>query len=561
MADRIVGREGVEPPLPLLTDKNRPFWTGGERGELLMPKCQSCGGIQHPPMPCCYHCGSDDIVIAPMSGHAIVMGCTVNYQQWLPDFPCPYAVAEVAIDDDPRVRLTTTIVNCDPETVYVGMPVKVVFEQHDDVWLPLFEPTGEPKAELPPLHESAEFIRQQVRPMVSPDKYEDKVALTGIGMSRLGRRLLVDPLSLTVEACRKAVEDAGLSFADIDGLSTYPSGGPLGGMAEGGVTALEDALRIRPTWYNGGGEVPGPGGAVTTAMLAVAAGLCKHVLCFRTLWQASYQHLQRTGQLKGESRGGRLSGQMEWLFPFGAASPMNHLATKASQHMARYGTTKETLGYIAINARNNASLNPTAVYRDRFTMDDYMNARGVTSPFGLLDCDVPIDGAVAVIVSAKDVARDLAKPPVFVEAVGTQLIERVAWDQSMLTHEPQVIGPAAHMWSRTSMKPADCDVALLYDGFTFNCLSWIEGLGFCEIGEAKDFLQGGHNIALDGIIPVNPHGGQLSHGRLHGFGFIHEAVTQLRGEGGARQVKDVNVAVVSSGGLTPGSAFLLKNQA
>ena len=131
-------------------------------------------------------------------------------------------------------------------------------------------------------------------------------------------------------------------------------------------------------------------------------------------------------------------------------------------------------------------------------MDDYMTARLISTPFGLYDCDVPADASIAVIVSHVDTVADLRSRPVFVEAVGTQMTERVTWDQSTMTHEPQVLGPAAHLWSRTSMRPDDVDVALLYDGFSFNCLSWLEGLGFCGIGEAKDFLEGGKNIALQG---------------------------------------------------------------
>ena len=190
-----------------------------------------------------------------------------------------------------------------------------------------------------------------------------------------------------------------------------------------------------------------------------------------------------------------------------------------------------------------------------------VTARLITTPFGLFDCDVPCDGAVAVIVSAVDAARDLARPPVLVEAAGTQIIERLEWDQSTLTHEPQVLGQAAHLWTRTSLRPGDVDVAELYDGFTFNCLSWIEAPGFCGIGEAKDFLDGGKNIARDGLLPLNTHGGQLSHGRTHGMGLVHEAVVQLRGEGGPRQVPAARVAVVSTGGLTPSGAMLLRADA
>jgi acetyl-CoA acetyltransferase len=198
------------------------------------------------------------------------------------------------------------------------------------------------------------------------------------------------------------------------------------------------------------------------------------------------------------------------------------------------------------------------VYRDPLTMDDYLSARPVTTPFGLYDCDVPCDGAVAVVVSHVDTVPDLRAPIVRVEAVGTALNERISWDQGTLLHEPVLRGAAQHLWSRTEMHPGDVDVAEIYDGFTFNCLSWLEMLGFCAPGEGGPFVEGGKRIALDGELPLNTHGGQLSAGRLHGYGFLHEACVQLRGEGGARQVRDVpEVAVVTTGGGHPGGAWLL----
>ncbi|MCB1016008.1 MAG: thiolase family protein, partial [Acidimicrobiales bacterium] len=178
--------------------------------------------------------------------------------------------------------------------------------------------------------------------------------------------------------------------------------------------------------------------------------------------------------------------------------------------------------------------------------------------FGLYDCDVPCDAALAVIVSAADVAGDLPHPAIRVEAVGTQVNERISWDQDTVTHEPQVLGQAAHLWTRTSLTAADVDLALLYDGFTFNAVSWLEALGFCELGGAQDWIDGGRRIALDGDLPVNPHGGQLSEGRTHGFGFLYEAVTQLRGDAGERQVADARTAVVTSGGGTPSGVLLLQ---
>ena len=544
-------------PLPAITAENQFFWTSGADGLLRFQECESCDALIHPPQPVCRYCRSRELDIRTVSGYATLIGFTVSHRFTVPGLPTPYVVAQVAIEEDPRVRLTTNAVECDPDELELGMRMEVVFEHVEDVWLPHFRP-ADPQIPLAPMPsdeiEPTEF-RQHVRPMATPEKFEDKVALTGIGTSQIGRRLMVPPLWLTVEACEAAIADAGLTFEDIDGLSSYPGAGAFGGFAEGGVSALEAALGIQPTWYNGGPETFGPGGSLIAAMLAVAGGLARHVLCFRTLWEATYTETAR----RGEINAARPARGPSWMTPFGATSAAHTLAQNAQRHFHRYGTTRETLGWIALNQRANAALNLTAIYREPLTMDDYLSARTITTPFGLYDCDVPCDGAIAVIVSAKDAARDLAKPPILVEAVGTQILERIEWDQSTLTHEPQVLGQAAHLWSRTDLRPADVDVAELYDGFTFNCLSWIEALGFCGIGEAKDFLDGGKNIARDGVLPLNTHGGQLSHGRTHGMGLIHEAIVQLRGEAGVRQVPDARVAVVSSGGLTPSGAILFRS--
>src|SRR5581483_8643656 len=492
-----------ERPLPALSPENEGFWTSGADGVLRLPRCRGCGALLHPSLVVCPSCHAEQPELVAVSGGATVLGFTVNYQQWLPGYAPPYVIAVVAIDEDPGVRLTTNIVNAAPESVHVGMAVQVVFERQDDVWFPLFEPVpGAPDRDVvPPLPEVT------VRPMASTEKFERKVAISGIGMSAVGRRLMRAPLPLTVDACLAAIADAGLEPSDIDGLSTYPGGGmgATSGHSEGGVAAVEEALRVRPTWHNGGPELSGQTGSVITAMLAVAAGLCRHVLCFRTVWEATHAELVRTGRIH-EGRG-RISGDMQWRIPFGALSAANWIGCNASQYFHRFGGDREALGWIALNARANAARNPAAVYRDPLTMDDYFNARMITTPFGLYDCDVPCDGSVAIIVSAVDAARGLRRPPVLVEAVGTQITERVSWDQGTVTHEPQVFGPGRHLWSRTDLRPGDVDVAELYDGFTFNCLSWIEALGFGEVGEAPAFLAGGKRIALDGELPLNTHGG------------------------------------------------------
>ncbi|MGW6810925.1 thiolase C-terminal domain-containing protein [Nocardia sp. NPDC055050] len=547
--------ETTQRPPPPITPETAFYWASGADGRLRITRCRSCAALIHPPQPVCRYCRGDHLEISVVSGFATLIGFTVNQRFAVPGLPAPYVVAQVALEEDSRVRLTTNVIDCDPADLVLGQRMAVVFQQAGSAWLPLFRPAdpASPPAAMPvdPIDPAA--VREHVRPMASREKFEDKVAFTGIGRSEIGRRLMADPLSLTLAACRAAVADAGLDLDDIDGLSTYPGSGNFGPFSEGGVTAVESALGIRPTWYNGSAETFGPGGSVIAAMLAVASGLARHVLCFRTVWESTYAEHVRAGTITPS--GGITD---PWLTPFGAISAAHLLAQTAQRHFHRYGTDRETLGWIALNQRANAALDPSAIYRDPLTMDEYLSARTITTPFGLYDCDVPCDGAVAVIVSARETVADLAQPPVFVEAVGTQIIERLEWDQSTLTHEPQVLGQAAHLWSRTTLGPDDVDVAELYDGFTFNCLSWIEALGFCGIGEAKDFLQGGKNIARDGVLPLNTHGGQLSHGRTHGMGLIHEAITQLRGGAGQRQIPAARVAVVSSGGLTPSGVMLLR---
>jgi hypothetical protein len=138
----------------------------------------------------------------------------------------------------------------------------------------------------------------------------------------------------------------------------------------------------------------------------------------------------------------------EWRFPFGAMSAAHWIGMNANQYLHRYGATREMLGWIALNGRANAARNPAAIYRDPMTMDDYLSARPITSPFGLYDCDVPCDASIAVVVSDASVGPDLPKPAVRVEAVGTQILERVSWDQDTVTHEPQVLGQSAPICGR-----------------------------------------------------------------------------------------------------------------
>ncbi|MET0883062.1 MAG: thiolase family protein [Acidimicrobiales bacterium] len=382
---------------------------------------------------------------------------------------------------------------------------------------------------------------------------ERGAVISGVGQSQVGRRIYRDPLDLTIEGTFAALEHAGLTVADIDGISTYP--GALStppGFSGVGVTELQEALHLELNWFSGGMESPGQFGSVINAIAAVATGLCRHVVCFRTVWEASAQGDQgRASVTMGAGGGGsyRAEGFMQWTLPFGAPSAANWIGMMAQRHFHEFGTTREQLAQIALNARRNAQVNPKAIYRDPMTMDDYMDVRMVSEPLCLYDCDVPADGSTVVIVSAAETAGDLRRPPVKIEAVGSALHGRNSWDQFDDLTTMAARDAAAMMWERSDLTPADVDLVEAYDGFSFITLCWLEALGFCGRGEGGAFIEGGQRIARDGELPLNTQGGQLSAGRLHGYGFLHEACTQLWGEAGQRQVGgDPEVAVAAAGG-------------
>jgi acetyl-CoA acetyltransferase len=393
---------------------------------------------------------------------------------------------------------------------------------------------------------------------------ERRACITGVGQSEIGRRLYRDPLELTLDGCLAAIADAGLTPADIDGLSTYP--GPMGtpaGFSGAGAYEVMDALRLNCGWYGSGLETSGQLGSVINACLAVAAGLANHVLCFRSVWEGSAQGDKgRSAVMPGGGGGGgggfKAQGFMAWNLPFTAPSASIWIGMFAQRHFYKYGTTKEQMAWIPLNARKNAALNPNAIYREPMSMDDYMNARMITTPFGLFDCDAPCDGATAVIVSRRERAKDMRKTPLRVEAVGTRIAGRPSWDQFDDLSAMPNRDAGRQLWERTDLKPSDVQMAQLYDGFSWLTMSWLEALGLCGLGESGPFIDGGTRIARDGQLPLNTHGGQLSGGRLHGYGFLHEGATQMWGEAGDRQIATPpEVGVIAAGGGNTCGCLLL----
>ncbi|WP_296259662.1 MULTISPECIES: thiolase family protein [unclassified Pseudomonas] len=387
---------------------------------------------------------------------------------------------------------------------------------------------------------------------------ERNAVISGIGQSQVGRRLGRSGLDLTLEAVAQALADAGLTREDIDGVSSWPGySAEMPGFSPVSINALRDSLKLELNWYNAGNEATQMS-ALINACMAVACGQARHVLCFRTVLESSAAAQRAHAAHAAQGPAPRVSGYNEFLAPFDALSPANWVGLVASRYFHEFGASREQLGAIALNARKNAMLNPNAVYRDPLTMEQYLGSRMISTPLCLYDCDVPVDGATVLIVSHRDAAKDLRSLPVQVESICGPFKGHDSWDQMPDLTRYYAEEAGKRLWSRTDFKPKDVKLAELYDGFSMLTLLWLEALGFCGRGEAAAFVEGGQRIALDGELPLATHGGQLSAGRLHGMGYIHEAVVQLRGEGGARQVPNgPQLAVATNGGGPFAGAVLL----
>jgi acetyl-CoA acetyltransferase len=346
--------------------------------------------------------------------------------------------------------------------------------------------------------------------------------------------------ALEVAMIRQALDDAGLTLDDVDGVAC--AGQPAG---------LAEFLGIRPRYLDG----TTVGGSsyelhVEHAAAAIAAGLCDVVVGVYASTPRSNR--RRPGGGPG-GPGGPPPGPnpaFAWEVPFGLRLPIGAYALAASRHMAVYGTTPEQLAQIAVDTRRWAAMNPNARFRDPITVDDVLGSPMVVSPLHLLDCCLVTDGAGAYVITSAERARDLARPPVYVLGAAT------AGTHSMITEMPDltvtggaVSGPAA--FEMAGIKPDDVDLLMGYDSFTITALLHLEDLGFCAKGEGGPFVEDG-KLGPGGSLPMNTNGGGLSytHPGMYGMFLLVEAVRQLRGEAGERQIDDHRIAVAhGSGGV------------
>ena len=368
-----------------------------------------------------------------------------------------------------------------------------------------------------------------------------RVAVAGVGYSQAGRRTGLSYRELGRQSAMAAMADAGLTPADIDGVATWTGMGD--NPPDGDAMDLAFVLGFTPVdFFYSAARSPAFVDVAVHAISAVASGLCDTCIAFRLIRQQPSTG-DRLAAGKQETGPMPARGSAQWGAPFGsmaAAAGIGGLQMQA--HMSRFGTTEEQFAINAVNQRYHASLNDNALFREPLTIEDYFNARYIAKPCRLYDCDYPCDAGTAVIFTTAERARDLAKPPVLVEACTLSAIRNM--DMSLLEDFTQTSPAhcAEKLWSRTSLAAADVDVAELYDGFTIITFQWLEALGFCGLGESGPFIQEGHT-RLGGSLPVNTDGGACNVGRRHGANFCHEAVQQLRGESGVRQVPGAEVAV------------------
>ena len=347
---------------------------------------------------------------------------------------------------------------------------------------------------------------------------------------------------IMAECARGALEDAGLSLSDVDGL--FSAGISMGPM---GVVQLAEYLDIKPRHLDstniGGSSFVAH---VSHAAAAIHAGLCEVALILYGSTAASNSMAIGTGMGSG---GG--NPDAAFISPYGMTT-VGSYALIAQRHMHLYGTRSEQLAEIAVATRQHAALNPAAKMQRPITIEDVLESRVISSPLHLLDCCIISDGGGAVVVTSLERARDLAQPPVILRGCGEAVCHQEIGAPDLLTIAAHQSGQNA--FSMAGLAPQDVDFCTIYDSFTITLLATLENLGFCQPGEGGDFVSGGR-IAPGGALPVNPDGGGLSsnHPGMRGIFLVIEAVRQLRGGLGARQVGGAEIGLVHGTGGTLGT--------
>lgn len=381
---------------------------------------------------------------------------------------------------------------------------------------------------------------------------KNRTAIVGIGQTEFGKGLPGSELSLACQAISAAIDDAGLRAHNVDGLALYS-------MEDGREVevarnvGLGDITFFSQVGYGGGAGC----GAVGIAAMAVATGQCNVAVAWRARKRAA------KGSRPWAQVRERISGSGQWSRPFGLLRPVDEIAMLARRHMYEYGTTRDHLANVALAFRKHANRNPkAAMFEKSMTRDDYMAARWISEPLCLFDNCLETDGALAVVITSVERARDLPQPPAVIHAFGQGLNTQHQTMTNYFRDDP-LLGPAwacaEVLWRNADVGPNDVKVAQLYDAFSPLIPLSLEGYGFCARGEGGPFTDDGNIEWPHGRLPVNTSGGGMSEAYVHGFNLVLEGVRQIRGTSTA-QVDGADVSLVTSGEGVPTSALVLTQE-
>ncbi|WP_329400683.1 lipid-transfer protein [Streptomyces melanogenes] len=378
------------------------------------------------------------------------------------------------------------------------------------------------------------------------DSLGGKAAIVGIGATEFSKDSGRSELKLAVEAVRAALDDAGLTPGDVDGMVTFTMDtSPEITVAQAvGIGELSFFSRIH---YGGGAACA----TVQQAALAVASGVAEVVVCYRAFNERSGRRFGSGVQHREPSAEGAALG---WSLPFGLLTPASWVAMAAQRYLHAYGLTPEAFGHVAVVDRRHAATNPAAYFYGRpITLAEHAASRWIVEPLRLLDCCQETDGGQAIVVTTAERARDLRRPPAVITAAaqgaGRRQEGMTSFYRDGLTGLPEMGVVARQLWRTSGLTPAEIDVAILYDHFTPFVLMQLEEFGFCGPGEAADF------VAADALA-LNTHGGQLGEAYLHGMNGIAEAVRQVRGLA-VNQIPGAGRVLVTAGTGVPTSGLVL----
>ncbi len=378
-----------------------------------------------------------------------------------------------------------------------------------------------------------------------------RASIAGIGQTEFSKESGRTELQLACEAVKAALDDAGLTPADVDGLVTFTLDNN-DEMEVGRNLGIDEVRLFSRIPYGGGASA----GTVLQAAMAVVTGVAEVVVIYRAFNERSGV---RFGNFGGELT--TMPSWLSWYAPFGLLTPASWVAMQARTYMETYGVTNEDFGRIAVVDRRHAATNPDAWFYERpITIEDHQASRWVVEPvLRLLDCCQESDGGVALVVTSTERARDLRQLPAVIAAAAQGATAdgemMTSYYRDDLTRLPEMRLVGTQLWEQSGLRPADISTAFLYDHFSPFVLMQLEDLGFCGPGEAKDFATV-ERLSLGGALPINTSGGLLGEAYIHGMNGITECVRQLRGTS-HNQVDDVEHVLATAGTGVPTSGLIL----